>query len=279
MEERNQTIATELKRNKRELLGENDISNIFTIAQEETDFSFIHSFNVIGASNQYHYGIDSGDAVVFATITKAIRNAKLSGKPILFIVDEVYFFIEKWWFKDLVLEQFNNVENVDIKITSQSLMDVKHHLPIVLEKANQITLFRTSIRDLQYLKQEYHLSDEEVNRCNLLGVNETFVILRGNKKEETKYRRIDKKVYIEKRKFHWNLKRLLIKFTHRNAGHCERMCLAAGYSKDEINKMVENTIKDGWVDKNDSNVREEVCQIEVSNKFEQFISQNYKNSN
>jgi hypothetical protein len=59
--------------------------------------------------------------------------------------------------------------------------------------------------------------------------------------------------------FKWELKMFLMKVRYPKAGYWERCCLAAGYTKKTIDTMVEEAIKDGWIEKNDRFGREEVC--------------------
>lgn len=46
-------------------------------------------------------------------------------------------------------------------------------------------------------------------------------------------------------KFLWNIKMFLLKIRYPKAGHYERCCLVAGYSKKLIDNMVKQNIKDG----------------------------------
>lgn len=62
----------------------------------------------------------------------------------------------------------------------------------------------------------------------------------------------------------WKLKMLLTKLRYPNAGYFERVLLVAGYTKEMIDEMLDEAVKDGWInDKDDLTEREEVCRTEA----------------
>jgi hypothetical protein len=63
--------------------------------------------------------------------------------------------------------------------------------------------------------------------------------------------------------FIWKLKMLLMKLRYLDAGHYERMCLAAGYKRSSIDYWLEEEKKIGAY-ASDAEMREDLCETEVS---------------
>ncbi|WP_342515508.1 hypothetical protein [Sutcliffiella sp. FSL R7-0096] len=68
------------------------------------------------------------------------------------------------------------------------------------------------------------------------------------------------------RELKWKFQMFFMKFRYPKAGYYERMCLVAGYTKQDIDEMVQNDINDGLYDGkvNDQWIREGACEEEAS---------------
>lgn len=63
----------------------------------------------------------------------------------------------------------------------------------------------------------------------------------------------------------WRFKMFLAKLRYPNSGYYERVCLVTGgYTKQQLDEMVEEAIKGGWIDSNSLADREDVFETEVS---------------
>lgn len=62
----------------------------------------------------------------------------------------------------------------------------------------------------------------------------------------------------------FKIKMAIAKIKYPNAGYWERVCLAVGFTKKEIDEWVEEAIKEGWIEQDDKYGREEVCYTNLS---------------
>ena len=62
----------------------------------------------------------------------------------------------------------------------------------------------------------------------------------------------------------FKIKMAIAKIKYPNAGYYERLCLINGYTKKDIDEMVERAVMEGWIIEGDKYGREEVCETEVS---------------
>jgi hypothetical protein len=64
----------------------------------------------------------------------------------------------------------------------------------------------------------------------------------------------------------WKAKRVLLKVRYPKAGYYERMCLASGCKRSDIDKWIDEGKKAGMFssDSDDAEIREEYCEDEVS---------------
>lgn len=61
----------------------------------------------------------------------------------------------------------------------------------------------------------------------------------------------------------WKIKMGLLKVRFPKSGYYERMCLAAGYDRSDIDDWLEEEKKDG-IYASDAEMREDLCESEVS---------------
>lgn len=65
------------------------------------------------------------------------------------------------------------------------------------------------------------------------------------------------------KKIWWRIRMALTKIRHPKAGYYERMCLVAGYKKSDIDYWLKKE-KENGVYASDSEIREDLCETEVS---------------
>lgn len=266
LKEKNEEMAENLNKCVFLFNGEQNISAIFQYEEQKPgDLSFNNSFNVIDIKENTSVFV-LRDAVLYSYLLAVKRKVRISDKPMLLIIDEGQWIwlIEEWWFLDLITSNFCKVESdIQIKLVTQSISDLQKRVPNLIKNTQQFTLFRQSPREKDFLKTEFGLSKEDLSTCRELEVHKTFVIKKGYEKK-AKAKRIVRKIDYSYRKMSFELKIRLMKLKYPKAGYYERMCLVGGYTKEQIQKMVEEAIKDGWIESNDFEGREEVCETEIS---------------
>lgn len=249
----------------------NNDRNIAAIFQYEKDkpgdLTLDNRINVFDIDIKESKGVNVAAPIIYSFLINVKRNARLSeSSKLMIVIDEGYWIWskEEWQFLDS-LKGILGDEGMDIKIkiVTQSISELGKRVPNLIKNAEQFIFFRQSLRDIDFLRTEFGLSEKEIVMCRGMETRQNFVVKKGYERKAA-IKRVTRKVNFNTKKMSFEVKIHMLKLKYPKAGYYERMCLAGGYTKKQIDEMVRNALKDGWIENNGPVCREEVCETEVS---------------